>query len=73
MGKTSVIADAADYWGRHTKKTGGLSAKTPRTKPGFGFCGHPAVLFYRCACRNSGGIGAKPECGVIRFLVWPKL
>jgi hypothetical protein len=29
-----------------------------------GFCGHPALLFRRCACQNPGGVG---NCVAVGF------
>jgi hypothetical protein len=42
----SVIAGAADYWGRHTKNPGGLSVKIrPGASPGQIFAATPFYFF----------------------------
>jgi hypothetical protein len=51
-----VVADAADYWGRHTKKFGGLSAKSrPGTSPGQ-FLRPPHFIFSQVCLPKLGGV-----------------
>jgi hypothetical protein len=47
------------------KSLGACPQKLGPDKSERGFCGHPALLFRRCACQIPGGVGFDAICSLI--------